>query len=338
MISSSEHSLAENTVARPGNGLAEHNQVLNQLVGLSEPFIARHWGKQEYFCPSDGRASGMQLPSADEILACLDRESINPADIRLMRSAGDPIHQQTWTQVRAMGGYPSSRSIKTGELAKQIRQGSSLVVHDFQRYSASVLDACQRLAARLRTPVRAVVFITPPERTGLKIHRDPTEIFAVQIGGTKEWLVYPQQRPVPRKGGTLPEVPEGGTEFTLRAGDCLYVPAGSPHNTRACSNGISTHISFGVPPLYWRDIIEHMISEALMNSAYAGTVAAEWSNGFPLEADLQQRIQLLSDQLIRAADDMAGLDRFLEERWRRTIYNGNLSELIDHSADFSSSA
>jgi hypothetical protein len=81
-----------------------------------------------------------------------------------------------------------------------------------------------------------------------------------------------------------------------------------------------------------------MISEALMNSAYAGTVAAEWSNGFPLEADLQQRIQLLSDQLIRAADDMAGLDRFLEERWRRTIYNGNLSELIDHSADFSSSA
>lgn len=323
---------SSNGSALSGNGSVGSAPILEQLIGLSDPFIGSYWGRKEYFCPSGDRAPGMSLPSAQEILASLDREAINPADIRLMRAAGDSIPSQLWTEVRGMGGYPSSRSINSAELAKQVRQGSSIVIHDYQRYSASLRSACESVATRLRTPVRAVVFITPPDEAGLQIHRDPTEIFAVQIGGTKEWAVYPQLRPVPRKGGTLPATPSGGHEFTLHPGDCLYVPAGSPHVTRARADGISTHISFGVPPLYWRDIFEHLASEVLRNPEFAGTVVAEWSNGFPLQAELQRRMLALSNQLARAADDVSDLDRFLEARWRRTISNGNLSELIDYSA------
>ena len=327
-----------NGSAWSGNGSAGANPVLEQLIGSSDTFIGSYWGSKEYFCLSGNRMPGMLLPSAAEIFASLDRESINPADIRLMRAAGDSIPPQLWTEIRGMGGYPSSRTIQSAELASQVRQGASIVIHDYQRYSASMRDACESLAARLRTPVRAVVFITPPDEAGLQIHRDPTEIFAVQISGSKEWIVYPQQRPVPRKGGHLPKAPSLGQEFTLHAGDCLYVPAGSPHVTRARAGGISTHVSFGVPPLYWRDIFEHMVSEALRNSAFAGTVAAEWSNGFPLQAELQRRMRVLSDQLAHAADDVSELDRFLEARWRRTISDGKLSELNNGSTPLSSLA
>lgn len=314
-----------------GPGMGIGGPVLERFIGSSDTFMSCHWGARELFCPARDRAPGMPLPSAAEILASLDRESINPADMRLMRAGQDEIPPRLWTQTHAIGVYSGSRVIRPAEVAKHVRQGSSVVVHDFQRYSTAARHACESLAASLRTPVRAVVFITPPEQTGLKIHLDPTEIFALQIAGTKEWTVYPQQRPVPRQGKTLQEAPSGaaGQQFVLHVGDCLYVPVGSPHVTRAHTDGISIHISFGVQPLYWRDILEHLISEALGHSLFEGTVSTGAPNEFPLHADLQRRTQALSDQLAHAADDMAGLDRFLEVRWRRTILNGELRRLVD---------
>jgi Cupin superfamily protein len=304
--------------------------VLEQLIGSAETFMACHWGSKEYFCASGDRAPGMQLPSATEILEMLDGVSLDPADVRLTSPEIGPISSHLWTETPVMGTYVGSRTIRPAEVAKRAREGSSVVIHDFQRYSASVRRTCESLAAKLRTPARAVVFVTPPEKAGLKVHLDPWEIFAVQITGIKEWVVYPQQRPVSQLGKTFSEVPAGaaGKTFALHPGDCLYVPAGSPHATRALTDGISIHISFGIEPLYWRQIIDHLISEALKDSRFEGAVPAGWPGEFPLHAELQQRLHVLSDQL-GAVADADSIDRFLEARWRGTIHGAEFTGLAE---------
>lgn len=291
--------------------------------------MACHWGSKEYFCASGDRAPGMQLPSATEILEMLDGVSINPADFRAVSTAGGYIPQELWTETPAVGPYVGSRTIRPAELARLVREGSSIVIHEFQRYSASVRRTCESLAAKLQTPTRAAVFLTPPEKAGLRVHLDPFEVFAVQITGMKEWVVYPQQRPVPRLGIRFSRAPAGATgkTFTLHAGDCLYVPAGSPHAAHALPGGISIHISFGIEPLYWREIIDHLISEALADSRFAGAVPADWQSEFSLHAEVQHRLHVLSDQFARAAADTDSIDRFLEARWRGTIHNAEFTGL-----------
>ncbi len=291
--------------------------------------MACHWSSKEYFCASGDRAPGMQLPSATEILEMLNGVSINPADFRVISAAGGPIRSEFWTETPAVGPYVGSRTIRPAELAKQVREGSSIVIHEFQRYSASVRRTCESLAAKLRTPTRAAVFLTPPEKAGLRVHLDPWEVFAVQITGMKEWVVYPQQRPVPRLGKRFSKAPAGvtGKTFTLRPGDCLYVPAGSPHAARALPGGISIHISFGIEPLYWREIIDHLISEALEDSRFAGAVRAGWESEFPLHTEVQRRLHVLSDQLASAAAEAGSIERFLEARWRGTIQDAEFTGL-----------
>lgn len=303
--------------------------VFEQFIGSAEAFMACHWGSKEYFCTSGERAPGMQLPGAAEILEMLDGLSINPADVRAYSAAGGPIPSEFWTETPAVGPYVGSRTIRPAELARQVREGSSLVIHEFHRYSASVRRTCESLAAKLRTPTRAAVFITPPKEAGLRVHLDPWEVFAVQITGAKEWVVYPQQRPVPRLGKKFSKAPAGATgkRFTLHPGDCLYVPVGSPHAAHALPDGISIHISFGIEPLYWREIIDHLISEALGDSRFAGAVPADWPREFPLHAEVQHRLHVLSDQLARAVADTDSIDRFLEARWRGTIRDAEFTGL-----------
>jgi hypothetical protein len=304
--------------------------VLEQFISSAEAFMARHWGSKEYFCASGDRAPGMQLPSAAEILQMLDGVSINPADFRVISAAGGQIPWELWTETPAVGPYVGSRTIRPAELARLVREGSTIMIHEFHRYSASVRRTCESLAAMLQTPARAAVFITPPEKAGLRIHVDPWEVFAVQVTGMKEWVVYPQQRPVPRVGKNFSKAPDGvtGKKFTLRPGDCLYVPAGSPHAAHALPGGISIHISFGTEPLYWREIIDHLISEALADSRFAGAVPAQWQSEFPLPA-IQHRLHVLSDQLARAAANTDSIDRFLDGRWRGTIHDAEFTGLAE---------
>lgn len=293
--------------------------------------MAGHWGSKEYFCASGDRAPGMRLPSAAEILEMLDGVSINPADLRAISAAGGPIPSELWTETPAVGPYVGSRTTRPAALARLVREGSSIVIHEFQRYSAPVRRTCESLAAKLRTPTRAAVFLTPPEKAGLRVHLDPWEVFAVQITGMKEWVVYPQQRPVPRLGKKFSRAPEGATgkTFILHPGDCLYVPAGSPHAARALPGGISIHISFGIEPLYWREIIDHLVGEALGDPRFAGAVPAEWHGEFPLHAEVQQRLRVLSDHLARAAADGDSIDSFLAARWRGTIQDAEFTGLAE---------
>jgi hypothetical protein len=92
-------------------------------------------------------------------------------------------------------------------------------------------------------PVQANVYLTPPNAAGFRKHRDDHEVLAVQIAGSKRWVLYPED---------APEV-----EIDLQSGDLLYLPQGLAH-AAAAQNEVSIHVTLGLRPAYAAELVEEL--------------------------------------------------------------------------------
>jgi ribosomal protein L16 Arg81 hydroxylase len=168
--------------------------------------------------------------------------------------------------------------------------------------------------------VIAELFLTPKGSQGSLVHTDPHDVFVLQLSGRKKWKVYDFVKGASDKA-LSDRVGPPMLEVELEAGDMMYVPASMPHEALTNTDQSSMHISIGVFPFRWRDLMTQALNAAMdSDPRFAEPLPMQFLTG----DSLQHRFSELLGSLQESASVKDGRDRLA------TDFCSNLKPLPDH--------
>jgi ribosomal protein L16 Arg81 hydroxylase len=136
-------------------------------------------------------------------------------------------------------------------VAQEFAGGATIVLQGLHLHSRTAALYCRGLEQALGCPVQANAYLTPAAAQGFAVHHDTHDVFVLQVAGRKRWRVYEPVLELPLKQQRWsPELGDPGPpsdEFTLAAGDTLYLPRGWPHEA-VTTDEESLHLTVGLHP------------------------------------------------------------------------------------------
>jgi len=158
---------------------------------------------------------------------------------------------------------------------------NTIIVDGVENMFPSFFDFVSTWKQSLGVYVHANLYLTPPSQQGLLWHSDKTDVFILQLEGSKTWNVCDRVLPnliVEAFGEVMPfssaqamedaslgQLIQSCETIKMEKGDILYLPAGFVHRATASSKEHSMHATVGVCRTHhryaWSGIIEHLIPE-----------------------------------------------------------------------------
>lgn len=177
--------------------------------------------------------------------------------------------------------HRSNRSV-TSVAAEHLAKGATLRVRDIER-TTPVLSAFARSVAQVyAAPSQINLYLTPPETAGFPPHFDNTDVFIIQIAGSKKWSLhheYSNRVHLPdRDVAWDPERfrLQGEVEtFILNVGDVLYLPRGAMHSA-VCTKEESLHLTISLLPITVAELLQREI-QRLSQDEPALRARVQWS-------------------------------------------------------------
>jgi ribosomal protein L16 Arg81 hydroxylase len=240
----------------------------------------------------------------------------------------DRLHLLSRPQYTQVFAIDSRRKIATDEYAdargevdavrlfELFEEGATIVHRNVDAYCVSVATLCRSMEKYFNSPFSANAYWAPAGGRAFPVHYDANNVFALQISGSKQWRVYPSQTLPLRDEHCYDALADENplAQYTLNAGDMLYVPRGFPHLVCAADQP-SLHISLYSFPYTWVDVLQRSVADALRKDA---AFRASLPMGFLGDdrADLEEAFSRLINRLAESARLELGL---------RSIWNELLS-------------
>lgn len=156
---------------------------------------------------------------------------------------------------------------KSGQTARDValrcfREGQTIRVRDVERFDQTLGRLVASIEQTFAATAQANVYLTPPGRRGFPPHFDITDVFIVQVIGSKEWTIYADY--TNRTKLPLPSVDWNPDRYqplavqetmTLQPGDVLYLPRGTMH-AAACGMRESMHLTVSIVALTFADLLK----------------------------------------------------------------------------------
>ncbi len=308
------------------DSLPDFEPSLASLVAPIRPddFRTHYWKRKAFFCPG---SAGRLAPILREL------GSIDIAKL-LWQS-----RQYTVLWPQSAGERYSSRLSTAGALVAYEKRGATLYFR--MKDSFSLARWTSALADELgEPPIGVTAFFAVRGQSGTRPHIDFNENFTIQIVGTKQWLVAPNDfiahpvtnwtigdPPPPYAHATdLPtEMPAGAQEYRLSPGSVLYVPRGYFHHVTAIESPDSLSLSMSLPPTPWALILCTLLSNSLLEhaefrEAISGAFGSGWGRRTVIEqlpemlVKLSRHADALGKALIAVMDDPEKLKEYLAKR------------------------
>ncbi|MFJ9976975.1 cupin domain-containing protein [Streptomyces cyaneofuscatus] len=249
---------------------------LTRLTGLSAEEFARDvWARKPLLTR---RASDFSdLFSADAVDELISRRGLRTPFLRVAKD-GSTLPESTFTSSAGVGATIADQLDDTA-LWRAFADGATLVLQALQRTWGPVGEFGARLSTELGHPVQANAYVTPPQSRGFDAHYDVHDVFVVQIGGTKRWLVHEPVHPDPLRDqpwtdhrSAVAEAARGAAHLdtVLEPGDVLYLPRGWLHAAEA-QGGVSVHLTLGIHT--WT---RYALAEQLAQAALAALRDDPW--------------------------------------------------------------
>jgi hypothetical protein len=197
-----------------------------------------------------------------------------------------------------------------GPLAKQLRDGATLVVDAVEELSDPVGDLAARLEHDLREHVQVNAYASWGTTHGFDVHWDDHDVFVLQVAGRKRWRIHGPTRPFPmHRDVAAPARPAGDpvAGHTLVDGDVLYVPRGHWHDVSAVGEP-ALHLTFGFAPATGVDLAAWLADRLRADERFR--------RDLPRFAPAAERAALAAT-LAEALGELLGpdtVDRFLADR------------------------
>jgi bifunctional lysine-specific demethylase and histidyl-hydroxylase NO66 len=311
--------------------VTDPSRSLVRCVGDVETFLAEAWTRRPHLDRADGDDYGdlLSLDAVDHILTTM---ALRDPAFRLVER-GSVIARSRYTRSGTVGGRRINDLIDVGRVMDLFADGATIVLQGLHRYWPPVTDLCRDLEEVLTHPVQANAYVTPPVASGLRVHHDTHDVFALQTHGEKHWVCYEPvlERPLSGQGWSSDEheVGEPVLDTMLRPGDSLYLPRGTPHAART-TNAPSIHLTIGIRQITWHDVLDMAVERAIEEVSFRESLPAGFAHDpTGLEQTVATRLKEMSDWI--ASVDPAELAAAAADRFRRSRQphlRGQLEEVL----------
>jgi lysine-specific demethylase/histidyl-hydroxylase NO66 len=218
---------------------------------------------------------------------------------------GKEMGPASYTRTVVHRSQQASGVIDPTSLLEHYRQGATIVLESLHRYWPRLTRFCRQLEMDLGHPVQVNAYLTPAGAQGFARHSDSHDVFVLQTGGLKRWMVYPPD-------DSDEEQREPVIQTELRPGDCLYIPEGWPH--AASTNEVaSAHLTVGILSRSRDVLVDEIIALARHNRTTSDRLPVRPAED---EAQLAMMIDEEIDEL-RVRLDKLDRDELLHRTLRR---------------------
>lgn len=268
--------------------------ALARCVGDPQRFADHVWARRSQVHSAGIPAT--DLLSLEDVDRLITSSALRTPAFRLVQD-GAPLPPSAYTTSGAIGGRSYDGLVSPAKVLRALDDGATLVLQGVHHYHRPLALLCRELEVDLGHRCQANAYVTPPGARGLALHRDPHDVLVLQSFGTKAWEVHAtpwQQRHEPGVGPV---------EQLLRPGDVQYLPTGTPHAARA-QQSLSGHITVGVVPTRWRDVLTRALAEALTDAVDGvdEAIPARWIH------DVEGVGTAMSGRLQQLAAALGGVD------------------------------
>jgi ribosomal protein L16 Arg81 hydroxylase len=221
-------------------------------------------------------------------------------------------------------------------VTEEYLRGATIILPQLHDSMFNLSEFCRALEEVFSCHMQTNIYLTPSGNQGFPTHYDNHDVFVMQISGAKAWKLYGAPVETPFRGERFElgrhEPGPVTQEFTLAAGDCVYIPRGLMHDAENVGDEPSLHITAGLLTKTWADLMLESISElALTAPDFRQSLPAGFANrDFDREAarvHFERLTQLVAAEasMDNAFDLLA--DNFL--RGRRPNVSGVISAAAD---------
>lgn len=282
--------------------MADREPALARLVGDADRFLGERFGRAPLHVRTGDASAFDGLLSLDDVDRLVAATGLRAPSFRLVRE-GRTLPRSTVTRSVRIGSRPVSDLVDVQAVHREFTAGASIVLQGLHRSFAPVAELCRSLEISLTHPVQANAYLTPPVAQGLDLHADPHDVFAIQTHGAKRWVVHP---------------PDGSEPWDLevRAGDVLYLPAGTRHAAQTLDRP-SLHLTIGVRTTTWRDVLRRAVDDVLADPQLDTPLPAGWADDPAAHAEaVTGHLRDLAVRLA-SADAVPSLEGAADAFWSR---------------------
>lgn len=290
--------MSTDTTSRVPSTNRGHSALAGLVSVPLDRFSEEYWSKQPLVSRADelpGDLTRLLSPAAvDELVST---RALRVPFLRVAKEGRTPGDAE-FTQGGGVGAEIADQ-VSDEKLLRLFDSGSTIVLQGLHRSWKPVIHFCQDLSEELRHPVQVNAYVTPRQNRGFDDHYDVHDVFVLQTSGEKRWRLHPPVHEAPLRDqpwtGHQSRVRDAARqtpshEFTLRPGDCLYLPRGWLHSATALG-GVSIHLTIGVHVWTRRHIADELVALAVATASSDPALRAS----LPLGIDVGSEEQLAAD-------------------------------------------
>lgn len=230
---------------------------LIQLIDEMDLLGPENWNRRHVLLTD--AVSPQSFVSERDVLRILDQPLLRSPYFSVVKE-GVWASPDLITQERSIGGVTTSGFANAEGIRDAMALGATVKLNQMEDWHRPTRDLVQQLESRTPSEVKAYVFRTPSENTGMRPHRDGSHVLAIQLSGSKDWRLYGEPGEADARAGLVDvDVDKPSYKFTMHPGDVLYLPHGYVHAPSATDEN-SLHITLTMTEPSPLDLLQGLAS------------------------------------------------------------------------------
>jgi ribosomal protein L16 Arg81 hydroxylase len=250
--------------------------MLSRCVAVDPAvFACEYWGRRPLLSPSGALPRDFSdLLSAHHVDELIAERGVRAPFIRLAKEGG-VLARDCYTGPGGFGAEMPDQ-VDSAKVLSQFAAGATIVLQGLHRLWPPLIAFVREAVDDLGHPAQANAYITPPGNRGFDFHYDVHDVFVLQTGGHKRWIVHEPvfAHPLPSQPWTdhreaIAERAAGTPviDTVLEPGDALYLPRGWVHCAQAL-DAPSIHLTIGVSALTRLDVAKAVVDQLATVEAF----------------------------------------------------------------------
>ncbi len=235
------------------------------VVGDEEEFFRTYFNKKVLYRPGGISGDPRQVLSIADMDDVVHLEGMRSSQLRMLGNGVPAIGDQLTSQLEMRReGKTIEDALDPGRIYAHFRAGKTLIHGGLNLTRPNLRALARSMTERFAAKSEIVAFLTPAGQRG-GAHSDPTDVYVIQLEGTKRWQIWPTPQ-VRRPGDDtyFDSLPDPVLDLSVQPGDVLYIPYGTPHRASA-EGSVSLHITVVAGPRTWAHHLLSAVQDILHN-------------------------------------------------------------------------
>jgi len=236
------------------------------VVGDEEEFFCTYFNKKVLYRPRGIAGDPRQILSIADMDDIVHQEGLRSSLLRMLGNGVPAIGDQLTTQLEMRReGKTIDDALDPGRIYAHFRAGKTLIHGGLNLTRPNLRALARSMTDRFAAKSEVVAFLTPAGQRGAT-HSDPTDVYVIQLEGTKRWQIWPTPQ-VRRPGDdkdSFDSLPDPVLDQSIQPGDVLYIPHNTPHRASA-EGSVSLHVTVVAGPRTWAHHLLSAVQDILHN-------------------------------------------------------------------------